>query len=114
MAVDPFVGLNASIRKVFGTRTPVTYYPSTGATAIGNSYTINSVIDTPNAEDGTTDGSYKEIWFDGNDPALPTVPAAGDQIQLASGAVYLVQYLNVDQEQGIFMLCRLKTRGPNA
>lgn len=114
MAVDPFVALNAAIRMTFGSRTPVTYYPSTGATAIGQSFTVDAVLDTPSAEDHVLDGTYKIIWFDGNDPALPVIPTEGDMIGLPSGALYIVQYLNVDAENGVTMQCRLKNRGPNA
>lgn len=109
--MDPFVALNAAIRNVFGSRTPVTYYPSTGAGAVGKSYTINAVLDMPNVMDDRMASVEKEIWFDGNDPALPGTPVEGDLVVLPAGTTYAVHRIYVDEENGIQMLTRLKDRG---
>lgn len=106
------MALNSAIRTTFGSRTPITYLPSTGATSVGNSYTVNAVIESPHVLDARLDGAYVEIWVDGNDPALPGAPVNGDLFKIADGTIYSVQRIEVDTENGILMLCRLKNRPP--
>lgn len=104
---DMFATLNATIAGVFG-RTPITYFPS----STGVPFQIKAVLDTPREMDEQLDGTYLEIFLDGNDPLLVVRPAKGDMVVTSSGYQYLVHRIDVDQMNGINMIGRLKGRPP--
>lgn len=103
---DPFVQLNRVIAQTFGSRTPITYYPSFGAMTAGSSFVIPAVIDNPHDMELLSRGVQLTVWLDGNDPALLIAPRNGDRFQIPNGIVYTVNMVETDAENGIVLTCR--------
>lgn len=104
---DIFAVLNATIAGVFG-RSAITYIPS----STGIPISLKAVLDTPREMDEQLDGTYLELFVDGNDPLLVVPPAKGDMVVTASGYQYVVHRIDVDAMNGINMVGRLKGRPP--
>jgi hypothetical protein len=103
---DPFVVLNRIVAQTFGSRTPITYYPRSGALTAGTSFTVEAILENPHDLEQVQQGVMLQVWLDGNDPVLIIPPQRGDRFQIPNGNVYTVNLVETDAENGIVLSSR--------